>query len=133
MAEADTRVKAGAEAMRAEAIGIMDYLNRLDLWDNVQIYAGGYRYASEKTMPGQLPGVAPDGAIYYCSREDASISIKNIGPDAMAITFEGPLYDRINYAPDGQDFLYGMSERFMHKHNMYFDMVNAFTIAACRS
>ena len=120
-------------AMQRIALKLVDRLASMDMWLDVRIYAGGNMYASDMSSPYDLEAKTKRGTKYFVSRcDDPSIYVEGADPRTISMTFEGPLYEWLNYAAGGQDWLYGISNEYLAPYGLYFDMVNAFTMSACR-
>ena len=116
-------------AMRSVATKLVDYLSEHELFDEVRIYADGKLYSSEKTTQDQASSKTPKGNTYYMTPNiDMCEYVKTADSKTIAMTFEGPLYDLINYEDYG--FVYKLTQMFVAQYGLYFEMVNTFTLAA---
>ncbi len=116
-------------AMRSVATKLVDYLSEHELFEEVRIYADGELYSSEKTARDQTPSKTPKGNTYYMTPNvDMCEYVETADSKTIAMTFEGPLYDLINY--EDYDFVYKLTQMFVAQYGLYFEMINAFTLAA---
>lgn len=119
--------------MRRVAIRLIDRLASEGLWSDASIYVRNDRYASERPSATAEPIRTRRKSEYYVEHGVDVLKIaERADPKTLTIVFEGPLYERLNHAPDGPDFLYGLSERYLHDYGLYLDMLNPFTAAAYR-
>ena len=121
-----------SKSMQSVAIKLIDFLSSKELFSNVQIYAGNKRFSSEKLNSDQIQKRTKNNNVYYIDN-DINITeyIENADPKTIGLTFEGPLYELINY--EDYDFIYTLTEKFISEYKLYFDMINSFSIAAYRA
>lgn len=115
--------------MTAVALQLIDYFNEKSLWSNVQIYVAGKRYTSEKLNADAIEKTTKNKTKYYCESDvDTNTYISHADPETINMTFEGPLYDLINYKDF--DFIYNLTQKFISKYDLYFELYNTFTIVS---
>ena len=115
--------------MRSVATKLVDYLSEHELFDEVRIYADGKLYSSEKTAQDQAPSKTSKGNTYYMTPNvDMCEYVETADSKTIAMTFEGLLYNLINY--EDYDFVYNLTQMFVAQYGLYFEMINAFTLAA---
>jgi hypothetical protein len=110
------------------AFEIIDFLIKLDMWQDTCVYVNGKRYTCN------------DGEHYkYDSTWDCVFREDNKRPedyvdyssDFLTMTFEGPFYDIINYSMSAKycDFVISKFNDILKKYNKYYELGNAWSLA----
>lgn len=86
------------ENMQAMALSVIRYLNRYHMFHDVNIYAGGMHYSSDR-HPGQTErtDMVRNCTVYASQRDPEDCPCEYHNPGTLTMTFEGPLYHAINY------------------------------------
>ena len=126
-------IKPTKKSLEKTAFDIMDFLDKQDMWYEVCIYVNNKRFFSaghgsnieNKTTKAETKKGTP-----YWIEENINVKeyLEYSNPNGISLSFEGPLYDKINY--DDYDFVQKMTNKFLDKYNMYFDMGNAWNMSA---
>lgn len=91
---------------------IRQYLMDRDMWRDTRIYFGGVAYDSD--TPDTLPDMNPRDYTEYAG-------------DILTMTFEGPLYDALNYGPwEVEEQL----QAIFRKYGLYFEMGECWNLTA---
>lgn len=118
--------------MEKLAVDLMDYFYEHELWDGVIIYVNGNRYFSSGWGEdvAKLEKRSTDrGTPYWVERDvDVNRYIEYNNPKTVTISFEGALYDMINYVD--YDFTYKLGQKFLEEYGMYFEQGHAWNMAA---
>lgn len=93
---------------------LIHYLQKNEMFIEINIYTNGHRYSSEKHQDA-VAIQTPYGVYYDYGKYNAKL-IEFSNPERLTMTFEGPFYDLLNYDYGGEEF-----ERICEKHNMYFE------------
>ncbi len=116
--------KSGIEDLAKE---LMYYFEQNDLWSQVCIYAAEKSFSSYY-VPGSIKKEENQTIFYEKDEVDVSEKVEYCNPQTITITFEGPLYDMINY--QDADFVYNLSKKFLYPHHLYFEQGHAWSMAA---
>lgn len=101
-----------ASAIKDLADEIRAYLKKHGLWQDTRIYFGGVAYDSgtEETLPDMDPS-----------------RYTEYSGDILTMTFEGPLYDALNYGPwKVEEEL----QAIFRKYGLYFEMGESWNLSA---
>lgn len=128
--------KARPQDLRSIAVRLANYLAPRGLFHDVRIYAGGKLYSSEKAEPKSAKRRTQHRHEYWLTEgidpaEFVSTSDKPYLRKTIAMTFEGPLYEHLNY----KDFelLFEMTDLYLAEYGMYFELENSYTAIAYRA
>lgn len=117
------------EAKRRFVMRLIDWLESYGFWQDVAIYANGLKFASDRYNEDTeiIESTTRKGTIYYESRvPDPRKIVEYANPDLITMTFEGPLYNAINYDSDAEK---GLAELFS-RYGMYFEFGYAWSLSA---
>lgn len=116
------------ESMEKVAMDIMDWLEKQNMWFEVNILVNGQMWMSDKNGSYEERRT-PKGTSYWVKPDiDIKRQLEYSNPDTISITFEGPLYHRINY--EDYDFMLKMSEKFLDPYGLYFEQGHAWSMTA---
>lgn len=76
-------------------IAIIEYLQKKDYFQDVNIYTNGHKYSCDK-HPGDIELHTKHGPYYDCGEWDVETQIEYNNPKTLTMTFEGPLYHDYN-------------------------------------
>lgn len=76
-------------------IAIIEYLQKKDFFEEINIYTNGRKYSSTK-HPGDTVCQTKYGEYYDCGEWDVEKQIEYNNPETLTMTFEGPLYHNYN-------------------------------------
>lgn len=82
------------------ALDVIAYLMKKDLFYDVTVYADGKAYSSEaNTFGGKSKEIKTkyEKSYYLTNDIDVESQLEYCNPDTVSISFEGPLYDALNY------------------------------------
>lgn len=110
---------------------IIDFLLKKDLFEDVIIYAGGKRYLS-----ADYSSAANTESVEYITRngrdtelyiEDAVASeyMEFANDETLSMSFEGPLYDALNY---GDTKVEDALNHIFERHGLYFEYGDAWNL-----
>ena len=118
------------DAKERFAMKIIEWLTNLELWYDVAIYVNGKCYSADNFDITKNPvrlQTPKDGVTYYATDvPDPTVIVEYANPDLITMTFEGPLYQALNYDSD-------MEQAFMdlfEKHGLYFEYGYAWSLSA---
>lgn len=118
------------DAKERFAMKIIEWLAKRELWYEVAIYVNGKRYSADsydKTKNPMRLQTPKDGVTYYAvDVPDPTVIVEYANPDLITMTFEGPLYQALNYDSD-------MEQAFMdlfEKRGLYFEYGYAWSLSA---
>ena len=75
---------------------IIKYCCQHELFIDIVFYVNGHKYSSEKQPDAAAIKIGSD-EYYDCGEADVTTIVQYNNPDTLTMTFEGPLYDDINY------------------------------------
>lgn len=110
-------------------LDIIRYLQKHDLFYDVLIYVNGHRYASEK--PDSMVMLdSGTGPYYDQGAYDVTKYIEYASPDILTISFEGPLYDALNYPETKAQYAVEDDlQNICAKYGLYFEQGYAWSLA----
>lgn len=88
------------ENMQKMAIKLIKMIDKHNMFHMVNIYAGGKLYSSDYNdkNPEMKEIKMENDTVYYVQNADMdNIPVKYNNPKTLTMTFEGPLYDALNY------------------------------------
>ena len=118
------------DAKERFAMKIIEWLAKRELWYEVAIYVNGKCYSADgydKTKnPVQLQ--TPKGGVTYYATDvpDPTVIVEYANPDLITMTFEGPLYQALNYDSDMEQAFMDLFDR----HGLYFEYGYAWSLSA---
>lgn len=101
---------------------IIDYLAKEDAGMDVCIYCNGHAYQMDRKKG--KPCRTAKGTVYYDIGERDVKEIKYSNPESVTMTFEGVLYDMINYGSAVEAL-----NRIGHKYGRYLEQGYAWSLA----
>lgn len=118
------------DAKERFAMKIIEWLAKRELWYEVAIYVNGKCYSADgydKTKNPVRLQTPKDGVTYYVTDvPDPTVIVEYANPDLITMTFEGPLYQALNYDSD-------MEQAFMdlfEKRGLYFEYGYTWSLSA---
>ena len=75
---------------------IIKYCCQHDIFIDITFYVNGHKYSSEKGPTAKAIQTGPY-EYYDYGEADVTTIVEYNNPDTLTMTFEGPLYDDINY------------------------------------
>lgn len=118
------------ENMQKMAVKIIKLLIEKDLFDMINIYAGGkhYTYDSYKNDPELREVKINNNNSYYVKDFDMNnIPVEYNNPETLTMTFEGPLYYELNY---GNGKIHNEINKILDQYGLYSEMGYAWSLAA---
>lgn len=117
------------ENMEKLAMQLIDYFSKKELFYDMNIYVNNKSYSSDNYDHDAELHLTDKGTKYYAKNGiDIAKQVEYSNPDTITMTFEGPLYDLINY--HDYNFVEKLSKRFFNKYNLYLDQGYAWSMAA---
>lgn len=118
------------DAKERFAMKIIEWLARRELWYEVAIYVNGKCYSADgydKTKNPVRLQTPKDGVTYYATDvTDPTVIVEYANPDLITMTFEGPLYQALNYDSDTEQAFMDLFDR----HGLYFEYGYAWSLSA---
>lgn len=118
------------DAKERFAMKIIEWLAKRELWYEVAIYVNGKCYSadgSDKTKNPVRLQTPKDGVTYYVTDvPDPTVIVEYANPDLITMTFEGPLYQALNYDNDIEQAFMDLFDR----HGLYFEYGYAWSLSA---
>lgn len=118
------------DAKERFAMKIIEWLAKRELWYEVSIYVNGKRYSADSYDKTKNPvrRQTPKGGVTYYATDvtDPTVIVEYANPDLITMTFEGPLYQALNYNSDTEQAFMDLFE----KHGLYFEYGYAWSLSA---
>lgn len=110
---------------------IIDWLLKKEIFDDTFIYVNGKRYGTCDGEGHYNYGTNSWDDVYVEDNMDPKRYFEYAG-DILSMSFEGPLYDILNYGDEwGSKWEEEFSEIF-HKHGYYYEIGNAWNLTAVK-
>lgn len=117
--------------MKCVAIELIDFLHKNKLWENTCIYVADEAWYSESHSDSTEHNTNKNTTYFVKSNIDVVDYLgEYCNPETISITFEGPLYHKINY--HDYDFLQKLTKKFLNKYGLYFELGHAWSMTAYR-
>ena len=115
-----------SEKMDALALEIVEFLQKNELFQDVNIYCNNKRISSNVITNGDLIKTEL-GTHYVIGTCNVASVVEFNNPNTITMTFEGPLYQVLNYGPTKteQAFL-----KLFSKYGLYYELGYAWSLAA---
>ena len=108
---------------------IYDFLIAKDMWQDVRIYFNNKAFSTDNGNSGNrqfryngepfvLENINPQDFFEYAVTPEKHI---------LSMSFEGPLYEALNYGNYGNDF-YESFQKLFKKHGLYFELGHAWNL-----
>lgn len=111
------------------ALDIIAYLMKKDLFYDVTIYSNNKAYSSESNIFGggsKEVKIKYEKSYYVTNDIDVTSRLEYCNPETVSMSFEGPLYDRLNFgSPQTMDDLTGIAK----KYGLYPEQGNAWNLS----
>lgn len=118
------------DAKERFAMKIIEWLAKRELWYEVAIYVNGKCYSADgydKTKNPVRLQTPKNGVTYYATDvPDPTVIVEYANPDLITMTFEGPLYQALNYDSDTEQAFMDLFDR----HGLYFEYGYAWSLSA---
>lgn len=118
------------DAKERFAMKIIEWLAKRDLWDEVAIYVNGKCYFADSYDKTKNPMrlQTPKGGVTYYATDvpDPTVIVEYANPELITMTFEGPLYQALNYDSDTEQAFMDLFD----KHGLYFEYGYAWSLSA---
>lgn len=118
------------DAKERFAMKIIEWLAKRELWYEVAIYVNGKCYSADgydKTKNPMRLQTPKGGVTYYATDvPDPTVIVECANPDLITMTFEGPLYQALNYDSDTEQAFMDLFDR----HGLYFEYGYAWSLSA---
>lgn len=101
---------------------IIDLLQENEMWIDVSIYCNGKCWS---TSDKDVKRFRYNGEPF--EYEDDPHRVTEYAGNILTMTFEGPLYDALNYGYKFEDTLQGLFE----KYGLYYEMGESWSLTAC--
>lgn len=106
---------------------IIDFLYKYDLYMNVNIYSNNKLYTfSECNKKDYIKKQTKNNNVYYIV-ENVKPNIEYTNPETITMTFEGPLYEALNY---GDGIIAKKLRNIFNKYNLYYEQGYAWSLSA---
>lgn len=105
-------------------VEIIEYLVKHDMFFDTSIYVNGKCYSSNSRHDSVCKNIAGT-SVYESDCDDPSRYIEYCNKETITMTFEGPLYEELNYG-NAHDEL----EKIFNKYGLYFEQGYAWSLAA---
>lgn len=117
------------ENMKSTALQIIDFLSKNNLWKNVCIYVANEAWYSDP-HPNSDEHKTNKNVTYFVKTDMDVIEYlgEYCNPETISMTFEGPLYHKINY--NDYDFVQTLTKKFLDKYDLYFELGHAWSMTA---
>lgn len=111
---------------------IIDFLLKHEIFDDTFIYVNGKRYGTYDGEGHYNYGTNSWDNVYVEDNKDPKDYFEYAG-DHLSMSFEGPLYDLINYGFEFGSYktVDELTEIF-HKHGFYWELGNAWNLTAVK-
>lgn len=119
------------ENMQKMAVRLIKLIDSLGMFHMINIYAGGKHYTSDynnKNPDMQEVKVESDTIYYVQDTNMDKIPVEYNNPKTLTMTFEGPLYDALNY--DSTDKTMEKINKIFDEYGLYAEMGYAWSLAA---
>ena len=103
---------------------IVAYLDKNDMLFDVNIYVNKKRYSTSEYNTDAEVKIG-SAVMYQSDCEDPSECIEYCNKDALTMTFEGPLYQALNYGNAGEEL-----NKIFEKYGMYYEQGYAWSLSA---
>lgn len=115
------------EARRNEKLAdeIRAWLLERELWQDVTIYFNGKAFSTSDMLQRRFAYNNPNDLIEY--EANPADYVEYNSPDSITMTFEGPLYDLINYRFNSRD--YEEFEALFRRYGLYFEQGYAWSLS----
>lgn len=116
---------------KALAQEIRQWLLDHEMWQDTSIYFNGWCYSTYDKKTGNHYYNDPKHLV--CFRDDPSRYMEYYNKKTVTMSFEGPLYELLNYAGDFGPIGWKWEEEFnelFKKYGYYFELGNAWNLAA---
>ena len=113
------------------ALKIIRYLQQNDLFENINLYVNGKRYSAEKDEKTEITAKTRYGEYFIEENSSDPCSIVDANPEnppIILITFEGALYDFINYGSRVDHFT--NIDNIVKDYNLYFEQEYSWSMGA---
>ena len=107
------------------AIDIYEWCKKYDLWGDNTIYFDGKAWSNSETWGG-VKGKKIDDDLYEYEDKDPCDYFEYGNPDTLSMSFEGGLYDVLNYSGGSKE------DKFMkifEKCGLYYELGNAWNLS----
>lgn len=114
------------------AINIMKYLNKYDMFRDVLIYVNNKCIASNPvSRKDEYEKRETDNHIEYWVRKepDPKKYIEYANPETITMSFEGPLYDAVNYGIGRGYKTEDEMQKIFAKYDLYFEFGYAWSLS----
>lgn len=116
--------KHSEESLYNLMVDIVTYLSENDMFYDTSIYVNKKHYSSNKNKDSTELKIG-SVSVYQSDCEDPSKQIEYCNKDTLTMTFEGPLYEELNYG-NAHDKL----SAIFKKYGLYFEMGYAWSLTA---
>lgn len=119
------------QEMEELALKLIDKFNADELWFHCWIYVNGKRFWANTYLPEEHEKrITENGAVYYVEND---VDVEDYldcfcNPDTLSVTFEGPLYHKINY--EDFDYIFNLSDEILKPYGLYFEQGYAWSMSA---
>ncbi len=106
---------------------LIRWLARRDLFQDVNIYANGLCWSTEKRDGYRdADDIAPGVNVFVGEEPDPASIVEYFNPELVNMSFEGPLYDAVNY---GIGHIEEALNEFFEKRGLYFEYGYAWSLS----
>ena len=110
-------------------LDIIRYLQKHDLFYDVLIYINGHRYSSESKNSVEIMD-SGNGPYYDQGSYDVKDYIEYASPGILTMSFEGPLYEALNYPETKAQYAVEDDlQNICAKYKLYFEQGYAWSLA----
>ncbi len=120
---------AEAKVMQELAERLIDRFIKDEVFSEVCIYVNGKRYRADNNNNAKECQTAAGNRYFEENGEfDPAEYLDHCNSKTVTITFEGPLYDMINYMD--YDYIYKLDQDILNDYGMYFEQGNNWNMSA---
>jgi hypothetical protein len=108
---------------------IIDWLLKKEIFDDTFIYVNGKRYGTYDGEGHYNYGTSSWDKVYVEDNKDPKDYFEYAGK-ILSMSFEGPLYDLLNYGFEWNSHAEDELRNIFHKYGYYFELGNAWNLTA---
>lgn len=108
------------------AVDIIEWLQKHDMFTDINIYVNGLKYSDDELL-SDLTEKTKLGYYYVFYDYNPEQYFEYCNPDTLTMSFEGPLYDMLNYScgDEEEDF-----KDIFRKYGLYYELGNSWNLSA---
>ena len=110
---------------------IIDWLLKKEIFDDTFIYVNGKRYGTYDGEKNYNYGTNSWDDVYVEENKNAKDYFEYAGP-YLSMSFEGPLYDLLNYGFEWNSHAEEELNEIFKKHGFYYELGNSWNLTAVK-